>query len=421
MKKYERLAIYGGKKTITKTFKKHQSIGLDEIRATVKTLRSGVLSGFVAGKTKSFYGGRNVQNFEKKICKYFNVKYAITVNSWTSGLITAIGACNFEPGDEIIVSPFTMVACATAILHWNLIPVFADIDKENFCLDPNSVRKLISKRTKAIMIIDINGFPAPIEKFKILAKKFNLKLIIDAAQSIGAKYKGKYTGTYGDIGGYSLNVHKHINTGEGGIIVTNNKSLARRCYLIRNHGEILMTNNSKVKELTNIIGYNFRMGEIEAALGIEQLKKLKKIIRKYQILAARLIKGIEHLEGLQVPKLSKYFSHSFYAFPMVLDLKKLKTNRKKIINTLRAEGVPVGEGYMNIHKLPTFEKKIAYGSNNFPWNLNKKQMDYRNVCKNAEELHNKTYFSFGIASYSLTIKDIDLVIKAFKKVWKNFH
>tara|TARA_Y100000590_G_C15270226_1_gene844734 strand:- start:198 stop:698 length:501 start_codon:yes stop_codon:yes gene_type:complete len=163
------------------------------------------------------------------------------------------------------------------------------------------------------------------------------------------------------------------------------------------------------------------MGELEAAIGIEQLKKLKNIISKFQKLSHRLIKGLSKLNGLKVPKINKHFTHSFYAFPMVLDLKELKVNRKKIVDALKAEGVPLGEGYLNIHTLPIFKKKIAYGTKNFPWKLNNLNKSYKHKkCLIAEELHNKSYFALGIASYDLSIKDIDSIIKAFEKVWKSF-
>ena len=170
-----------------------------------------------------------------------------------------------------------MSASATAIIHWNAIPVFADVDPKTFCLSPDSVEKKITKKTKAIMLVDVTGHPSDIISFKKIAKKYKLKLIIDAAQSIGAKYKrlNKFTGTVGDVGGFSFNIHKHINTGEGGVIVTNNINIANKARLIRNHGEN-MVNKIKTKNLSNIIGYNFRLGEIEAAIGIEQLKKLPK-------------------------------------------------------------------------------------------------------------------------------------------------
>ena len=175
-----------------------------------------------------------------------------------------------------------MSACAASILHWSAIPVFADVDPKTFCLSPKSVLKKITKKTKAIMLVDITGHPSDIDSFNKIAKKYKLKLIIDAAQSIGAKYIKKYTGTVGDVGGYSFNIHKHINTGEGGVIVTNNKNIANKAYLIRNHGENMVNKIKKTSNFSNLIGYNFRLGEIEAAIGIEQLKKLPKILKKFK-------------------------------------------------------------------------------------------------------------------------------------------
>ena len=152
---------------------------------------------------------------------------------------------------------------------------FADINLEDFCLDPQSVEKNITKKTKAILTTDIAGHPSRYKELKILAKKYNLKLISDNAQSIASKYGNKFSGTNVDIGGYSLNYHKHIHTGEGGVIVTNNKKLAQRAMLIRNHAEAVIGGMKNI-DLNNMIGHNFRLGEVEAAIGIEQIKKVKK-------------------------------------------------------------------------------------------------------------------------------------------------
>ena len=159
--------------------------------------------------------------------------------------MTAIGALDIEPGDEIIVPTWTMCASATAILHWNAIPVFADIDPENFCISPSSIESNISPFTKAIMAVDIFGQSADIDQIMSIAKKHNLKVISDTAQSPGAIYKNKLAGTLSHIGGYSLNYHKHIHTGEGGVLVTNDDNLANRMRLIRNHGEAAIQFKSK--------------------------------------------------------------------------------------------------------------------------------------------------------------------------------
>ena len=240
MKKEKKLAVHGGLKTINKNFRKYNSIGLEEKNAAIKVIESGVLSKFLGVWSPDFFGGPMVQDFERECQKFFNVKHAVVVNSWTSGLIAAVGAIGIEPGDEVIVSPWTMSASATAILHWNAIPVFADIDKRTFCLDPKSIESNITEFTKAIMVVDIFGYSADMNSIMMLAEKYNLKVISDSAQAPGAIYYGKYAGTLADIGGYSLNFHKHINTGEGGILVTNNDNYADKLRLIRNHAEVVV-------------------------------------------------------------------------------------------------------------------------------------------------------------------------------------
>ena len=220
------------------------------------------------------------------------------LNSCTSGLIAAIGALDIEPGDEIITTPWTMCACATAILHWNAIPVFADIDENTFCLDPLSIKKKITKKTKAILVVDIFGISADINEIKKIIKGKNIKVISDSAQSPYFYYGNKLAGTLADIGGFSLNCHKHINTGEGGIVVTNSKKLADRVYKIRNHAEASVDLKDKIN---NMIGYNFRMGELEAAIGLEQFKKLKNIILKRNKLFNKLAFELSKLRGIEIP------------------------------------------------------------------------------------------------------------------------
>tara|TARA_B100000787_G_scaffold170235_1_gene165062 strand:+ start:2746 stop:3972 length:1227 start_codon:yes stop_codon:yes gene_type:complete len=401
--------------------KRYNSIGKEELNSAVKVLKSGILSDFIGAKGRNFNGGKYVQKFEKQIQSYFNVKYAISVNSWTSGLICAIGAINPSPGDEIICTPWTMCACATAILHWNCIPVFADINKTTFNYDLNDLEKKINKKTIAIIAVDIFGQSENIEEIQKLTKKRKIKIISDTAQAIGSTFNGKYSGTLTDIGGFSFNYHKHINTGEGGMIVTNSKILAKRCKLIRNHGEAAIDHNNNNKEfLSNILGYNFRLGEIEAAIGIEQIKKLKTIISYRKNLAQKLIKGISDLKGLQIPVIKKNCSHVYYVVPFVLDLKKFKYSRKQIVNFLRKEKIiGLNSGYANLHLLPMFRNKIAYGKKGFPWSMFNKSIKYeKGLCKNAEELHDKNFFYLAICAYDYKISDMKKYIHKFRKVWK---
>ena len=417
-----KLALFGGKKVISRPFRRYNSIGKEEVHAAKKVVQSGNLSQFIGGNGPDFLGGPKVKQFEKKCANYFKVKHAITVNSWTSGLVTAIGALDIEPGDEIIVPTWTMCASATAILHWNAIPVFADIDPENFCISPSSIESNISPFTKAIMAVDIFGQSADMDQIMLIAKKHNLKVISDTAQSPGALYKNKLAGTLSHIGGYSLNYHKHIHTGEGGVLVTNDDNLANRMRLIRNHGEAAIQSSSKHK-LNNIIGHNFRLGEIECAIGIEQIKKLNKIIKRRQEIAKKITLGLSGLDGIILPRIKKELTHVYYVYPMILDVKKLKISRSKIIKALEAEGLEgLNAGYANVHMLPIYQKKIAYGKNGFPWtsDICNRKMNYnKGICPISENLHDNTFLGFEMCLNEMTDNEINLMIRSFKKVWNN--
>lgn len=418
--KQAKLALMGGEKYIGKSFDYYQSIGKEEVEAATAVVESGVLSQFIGSWDEDFLGGPKVKEFERNCESFFGVKHAVTVNSWTSGLIAAVGAINIEPGDEIIVTPWTMCASATAIIHWNAIPVFADIDPETFNLDPASVVKNITPYTKAIMAVDIFGQSCDIDALRAIADQYNLKLILDTAQAPGALYKGKFAGTVGDVGGFSLNYHKHIHTGEGGVIVTNDDDIAERLQLIRNHAEAVVSGKGQTN-LTNMVGYNFRLGEIECAIGIEQLKKLDALIKTRQRAAERLAKGLNGFRGLKTPKVQDGCTHVYYVFGMVLDVNELGVSRDKIADALTAEGVQgVCPGYANVHLLPMYQKKQAYGSTGFPWSAEFSRQDVsysKGICPVAEELHEKTFLGLEMCVLNLTDTDVDAIVGAFEKVW----
>jgi dTDP-4-amino-4,6-dideoxygalactose transaminase len=209
----QKLALFGGSPVIAKAMSPFQSMGEDEIQAASEVIRSGVLSAYIGASGPGFMGGERVRQFEQDVSEFFNVKHALAVNSWTSGLIAAIGAIGLEPGDEVITTTWTMAATATAILHWNGIPIFADIRPDTFNICPDSVEKNITSRTRAILAVDIFGQSANMRALRDIADRHGLYLLSDTAQAPGAVIDSEFAGTLADIGGFSLNYHKHIHCG----------------------------------------------------------------------------------------------------------------------------------------------------------------------------------------------------------------
>lgn len=413
------LAILGGPKAISQPLSRYNSIGREELEAVKAIIETGVLSRFLGCWEPDFYGGEKIQEFEREWARYFSVNHAVTVNSNTSGLITALGAIGIEPGDEVIVSPWTMSASATSILVWNAIPVFADIEVETFNLDPTSIEKNITPYTKAIMVPDIFGHAADLDRIMALARQYHLKVIEDAAQAPGALCQGRQVGTIADIGVYSLNYHKHIHTGEGGVCVTNDPFLAERMQLIRNHAEAVVEDKG-VEDLSNMIGFNFRMTEMEAAIGLEQLKKLSNLVAQRAGAADRLTAGIRHLKGLRLPIIKPGCTHVYYVYPLVYQASETGIPRPTILQALQAEGLPIAGGYENLHLLPIYQKRIAYGNGGFPWTADvyKGRVSYKKgICPVAETLQDESFLQIGLCGYTFTDREIDQVIGAFLKVW----
>ncbi len=407
------LALFGGRPVREKPFPKYNTIGEEEKRAAMAVLDNGVLSQFLGTWSPDFYGGPRVQTLERSWEAYFRVSHAVSMNSATSGLYAAVGAAGVRPGDEVIVSPYTMAASATAALIYGGIPVFADIDPETFCLSPESIRKNINTRTKAIIVVDLFGRPADMNEIMEVAKEHDLVVIEDAAQAPGAKYHGRYAGTLADIGVFSLNYHKTIHCGEGGIVVTANPIFAERLQLIRNHAEAVVEAKG-VTDLTNMIGYNYRMTEIEAAIAAEQLKKLERLVSARIAAASRIAAAINGIPGLNVNVPGTDIRHGYYVVPISYDAAKTGVPRSRFVEAVRAEGIPVGEGYVKpLYLHPLYQQQQFIFKNE---RRETARAYPRGLCPVAEKMHFDSLITCGLCHADLLERDLDDITEAFEKV-----
>lgn len=423
----KKLALFGGRPVIKKPLPQYNFIGKEEERAALKAVKERILSGFVGRAGSYFLGGKYVKELETRICKHFKVKYAVSFNSATTALQAAVGALGIGPGDEVITSPYTMTATASAILFNNALPVFADIEENSFCLDPESIEKNINDKTKAILAVNMLGGSANYNPILKIAKKYKLKIIEDNAQSAGATYNGKFTGTIGDIGVFSFNVHKIIQCGEGGVLVTNNKKYAFRAQLIRNHGEAVINDLCKSghskKNYEPILGNNFRLTEIQAAIAIEQFKKMDKLNKPRTMLADYLSKQLSQFKWLIPPSVFKNSIHVYYGYGFRFLSEKINIKRQTFVNAMKAEGFPLVIGCEDpVYLMPVYQKQQMYPNCKFPF-ISKEyphNISYKKgICPVAERMSEKELLIATICHPPQTKKDIDLFIEAVKKIEEN--
>lgn len=426
------LAINGGPRVRTRVFPAYRTIGQEEQTAVLEVLQSGVLSRFLGCYHDDFYGGPQVRALEAEWAEFFQVKHAISVNSATSGLYCAMGASGAGPGDEVIVSPYTMSASAAAVLVYNAIPVFADIEEDYFCLDPKSVEERITPRTRAIIVVDIFGQPYDREAINAIARKHNLLVIEDCAQAPGARFKGRYAGALGDMGVYSLNYHKHIHTGEGGIVVTDDDELAERVRLIRNHAEVVVGDMGR-SNLVNMLGFNYRMTELEAAIARQQLKKLPAVLSRRQENVAYLEEQLSNLPGIDIPPVRPGCEHAYYVHPIKYRETEFGFPRSRFVEAVQAElapielreteGVNIGGGYVKpLYLEPIYQQQIVYGESGCPFTcpLYQGQVNYsQGLCPTCEKMHYSELITHEMIRPPMSRSDLDDVARAFIKVWEN--
>lgn len=376
-----------------------------------------------------FLGGPNVRLFAAEFAEKFDVPYAIPINAATTGLSVALAACGVGPGDEVIVPALSYTATGTAPLMYHAIPVFVDVDPLTFCLDPAKTEAAITSRTRAIMVVHLTGNVADIDALAAIARRHNLALIEDAAQAIGATWRGRKAGTLGDAGVFSFQQSKNIMTGEGGMIVTNDPEIARRCRLIINHGEVVFDDSSDPADMVNMVGFNFRLPELCAALGRAQLRKLD-VVNDWRTRNADILREeLSGLIGIRLPPSQRHGNGPAedvpHLFVALYDEDAMGISRDLFVAAVREEGIPIGTGYVRpMYANPMFLKKVAFGRNGSPWRDGDRvsTVEYRHgQCPEAEALLKETFLWFYHIAYSSNENDMRDIGRALRKVIDSRH
>ena len=391
----QELAINGGKPVRDKLLPYgHQWIDEEDVKAVTEVLRSDWIT-----------QGPKVAEFEKEFASYVDARYAVAVNSGTAALHAACFAAQIKKGDEAITSPITFAASANCVLYQGGMPVFADIDADTLNIDPVEIKKKITKKTKALIPVDFTGLPVDLEKILEIAKDNNLVIIEDASHALGATYKGSKIGSISDMTIFSFHPVKHITTGEGGMIITNNKEYYERLKLFRTHGitkdkdKLLNYNGPWYYEMQEL-GYNYRLTDFQCALGLSQLKKIDRIIQRRREIVKKYNYEFKDMPEIKIPQINPVDSNpAWHIYMIQLSLERLKVERREIFEALRAENIGVNVHYIPVHLQPYYQKRFGYHSGNFP---------------KAEN-----YYSRAITLPvfpKMSDKDIDDVVKAAKKV-----
>lgn len=389
----EKLAVHGGKPVRNHYLAYGRQIIDDEdVQSVVNALKGDYLT-----------TGPYVKEFEEKVASYVGAKYAVAVSNGTAALHMACFAAGIKDGDEVIVSPMTFAASANSVLYCSGTPVFADIDPLTYNIDPEEIEKKITNKTKAIIPVDFSGQSVDMYRIKAIADKHGLIIIEDAAHALGSEYKGKKVGSLADMVEFSFHPVKPITTAEGGIVTTNNEDLYKKMMLFRTHGitrdrEALEDNHGPWYYEQQVLGYNYRLTDVQSALGISQMRKVDEFINRRREIVKQYNKAFKDLNEIITPFEADFSNSGWHIYVIKIKPNLLKVTRKEIFEALQAENIGVNVHYLPVYLHPYY-RDIGYK---------------KGICPNAEDLYDNmiTLPLFP----SMTNEDLNDVVTAVNKV-----
>jgi dTDP-4-amino-4,6-dideoxygalactose transaminase len=405
----ENLALLGGKPVKAGPFGTGKRFGDAEINQLREALDQNTLF---------YWAGKKVKEFCARTASLYGAQYAVAASSGTAAIHAALGAVGVSEGDEVIVSPITDMGSLIGILFQNAIPVFADLDPHTYNMDVRSIKSRISDKTKAIVAVHLAGNPSDMDEIMALAEKHNLYVVEDCAQTPLALYKGRYAGTIGHIGCFSTNDFKHISTGDGGVLVTNDEALYKKAFGFADKNYNRLSPADSMRDV-EFVAPNYRMTELQGAVGLAQLEKLPGICKRHTAIGDRITAGISGLRGVYPPLVKEGNVSTYWFYMLRINKAEAGTDAEEFAKALNAEGIPCQKGYIPspVYLYPLFQNRSAYPGTHAPFDspYYGREIAYpQGLCPVAEEIL-ETAVKLGVNQF-YTDTDVEEIITAIQKV-----
>ena len=406
----QNIALYGGEKVKTTPFATGMRFGQEELTELKEALEQNSLF---------YWYGNKVKTLTQRFREMYQMPYCVAASSGTAAIHVALGACGVTVGDEVITSPITDMGTIIGILFQNAVPVFADVDPNSYNMDPKSIEERITSRTKAILVVHLTGGPADMDPIMEIARKHNLKVIEDCAQSYLATYKGKLCGTIGDVGCFSLNDYKQISAGDGGLLIMKEADIYHAALRFADKNYQRLADPGSANRDIPFIAPNYRMNELTGAVGIAQLKKLPGICARRNAIGERISNAIKGLPGIEPPKVYDGCKSTYWFYMFRINEQLAGVSPARFSQALQAEGIPNMLGYIPncVYEYEIFQNQSGYPGSNCPFQCPKNEITYdykTRLCPTAEAVL-RTSIRIGISEF-YTDEDVDAIIEGITKV-----